>query len=67
MAGSEHEPEAIREAMLESLPRYMVPGAIHRLETLPQNVNGKVDRRALVDLLESGRAAEAAAAPETVA
>lgn len=67
VAGSEQEPEAIREAMLESLPRYMVPGAIHRLETLPQNVNGKVDRRALVALLESGHTAEAAAAPEIVA
>lgn len=67
VAGSAREPAAIREAMLESLPRYMVPGAVHRLEALPQNVNGKVDRRALVALLETGLAAGAAPAPEAAA
>ncbi|KPF66591.1 hypothetical protein IP69_14590 [Bosea sp. AAP35] len=46
--------EDIRVRMLASLPRYMMPAAIHRLETMPQNVNGKIDRRALVALLELG-------------
>lgn len=67
VAGSAQEPDAIREAMLESLPRYMVPGAVHRLEALPQNVNGKVDRRALVALLEAGHPAQVAPASNAAA
>ena len=46
--------EAIDEAALSafmagSLADYMVPGAFMRLETMPHNVNGKIDRKALPD------------------
>ncbi|MCX7339305.1 MAG: AMP-binding protein [Hyphomicrobiales bacterium] len=52
VAGSTRTPEQIREAMAASLPRSMIPRAIHMLDSLPQNVNGKIDRRALIALLE---------------
>ncbi|MFB7917448.1 amino acid adenylation domain-containing protein [Streptomyces sp. NPDC056061] len=39
--------EALREHLRGVLPDYMVPSVIVRLETLPLNTSGKVDRRAL--------------------
>ncbi|HEU0016243.1 MAG TPA: amino acid adenylation domain-containing protein, partial [Longimicrobium sp.] len=39
--------EALRTHLGERLPAYMVPAAYVRLERLPLNPNGKVDRRAL--------------------
>ena len=38
----------LRAWMLEQLPDYMVPHAFIRLEEMPVNANGKVDRRALL-------------------
>ena len=38
---------AIREALADKLPRYMLPDRIHRLKAIPLNHNGKVDRRQL--------------------
>jgi amino acid adenylation domain-containing protein len=38
----------IRRFLLDRLPRFMVPGLLVPLETLPRLPNGKVDRRALV-------------------
>ena len=47
-----------RELLLElgkSLPKYMIPTELRRLEKLPQNANGKIDRKALSALLENGK------------
>jgi acyl-coenzyme A synthetase/AMP-(fatty) acid ligase len=33
----------------DALPRYMVPEAVHILEELPRNPNGKIDRQLLLD------------------
>ncbi len=46
---SARTPQQISDALLTTLPRYMVPAPIHIVDTLPVNINGKVDRRALVD------------------
>jgi len=37
----------LRRALQESLPDYMVPGALLLLEEMPLTANGKIDRRAL--------------------
>ena len=38
-----------------SLPSYMVPSAIHRLESLPRNINGKLNRSELLTMLQEGK------------
>lgn len=45
---------ALREALKQRLPSVMVPRDIFFLATLPLNVNSKVDRKALLEGLESG-------------
>jgi acyl-CoA synthetase (AMP-forming)/AMP-acid ligase II len=45
----------LRAQIKEKLPTYMVPSAIHRLDSLPLNANGKVNRRELETLLMEGR------------
>jgi non-ribosomal peptide synthetase component F len=54
-AGTEADPELLREALAKLLPEYMVPRRIHLLDAIPLNANGKFDRGALVKLLEDGR------------
>jgi surfactin family lipopeptide synthetase A len=38
---------ALRRFLQERLPEYMIPTLVARLETLPQTVNGKLDRKKL--------------------
>ncbi|MBC7574446.1 MAG: amino acid adenylation domain-containing protein, partial [Herminiimonas sp.] len=38
---------ALRSALLQSLPDYMVPSQFVRMDAFPLNANGKVDRKAL--------------------
>ena len=42
-AGTAEEGE-VRRALKERLPKYMLPGQFIRLEALPHNANGKIDR-----------------------
>jgi D-alanine--poly(phosphoribitol) ligase subunit 1 len=54
-AGSE---ESAKNRLLKTLPAYMVPSKIHLVQGLPLNNNGKVDRSALLKMLEHGTVPE---------
>jgi tyrocidine synthetase-3 len=41
---------ALRESLSKSLPEYMIPSYFIQLDKIPQTINGKVDRRALLGL-----------------
>jgi amino acid adenylation domain-containing protein len=45
----------IRTRIKDRLPPYMVPSAVHRVDSLPLNANGKVNRKDLVTLLNEGK------------
>ena len=44
---SDVPPDAVKRFMQEKLPDYMIPSAILKLDDMPMNANGKVDRKAL--------------------
>src|SRR6185503_15573673 len=46
--------EAIRERLARLLPEAMIPTAFVRLDALPRNRNGKLDRKALPAPIEAG-------------
>ncbi len=53
VTGSEIDAAAIRNILMQCLPAYAVPQAIHVLPELPKNANGKIDRHALSKFLQS--------------
>jgi D-alanine--poly(phosphoribitol) ligase subunit 1 len=54
VAASNLQPQQILAGLKQRLPAYSVPSRILALEQMPLNQNGKVDRGALVRLLEGG-------------
>ncbi|MBQ1943655.1 MAG: non-ribosomal peptide synthetase, partial [Ruminococcus sp.] len=58
------EPEDIKEAIAQKLPPYMIPAFFVKLEKLPVNANGKLDRAALL-APEAGSFKSEYIAPET--
>ncbi|RZT39144.1 non-ribosomal peptide synthetase [Cupriavidus agavae] len=46
-AGVAPQPDSLRHWLAQTLPDYMVPGAVIVLERMPVTPNGKLDRRAL--------------------
>lgn len=49
--------QALRRALAEHLPDYMVPGCVATLDKMPLTANGKRDREALVKLAEQALSA----------
>ena len=47
----ELSPAAIRERLGTFIPKYMFPTVFHRMEQLPRNPNGKIDRQKLAELV----------------
>ncbi len=52
VASADTDVAALREVLKQRLPGVMVPREIHCLEAFPINVNGKIDRKALLASLE---------------
>lgn len=50
--GREVTPGALRKALGQQLPSYMLPAHWAALEQLPKNANGKIDRRRLTEAFE---------------
>ena len=44
----EHAAAFMREKLSASLPRYMLPTVFNRMDQMPRNPNGKIDRAKLV-------------------
>ncbi len=45
------EKDTIREALKKALPEYMIPNRVEKLETMPLNLNGKIDRAGLKEMI----------------
>ena len=52
ITGSDIDEDAMREALLSRLPSYMLPRIIIKLDSMPLNSSGKIDRNAIVALLD---------------
>jgi amino acid adenylation domain-containing protein len=52
--GSNLNSEALRSYLRQRVPDYMVPSSILILDAMPKTPNGKIDRRALINLRQSG-------------
>ena len=49
------EPPEITSRLSTMVPDYMLPNRIERLDSMPMNLNGKIDRAALKNFLANGR------------
>ncbi|MFD0000459.1 amino acid adenylation domain-containing protein, partial [Nocardia sp. NPDC127526] len=62
-AGRAMNPAAVRRAMGERLPRFMVPDVVMVLDELPLTVNGKVDKTRLPEPVTTGARYRAPSTP----
>jgi amino acid adenylation domain-containing protein len=62
-ANGELAPATLKERLAALVPRYMLPARWQRLDKLPSNANGKVDRVALAQLFMSEESAPARGQP----
>ena len=49
--GGVKDPEVIRAAVRKKVPPYMMPDQVIRVKNMPQNANGKIDRKKLKELI----------------
>jgi amino acid adenylation domain-containing protein len=56
VTGTEMEPAEIREELKKLLPTEMMPTSIRCLAEMPLTANGKIDRKAIIAMLEAERA-----------
>ena len=54
LEGEVKERDVLRDAVASVLPGYMVPRNFHCMDKLPRNINGKFDRKAMLESLEAG-------------
>ena len=54
ITGTGIDEDAMREALRSRLPPYMLPRRIIKLDSMPLNASGKIDRNAIVALLDQG-------------
>lgn len=54
-ATSDNKERDIFNLAKDRLPKYMQPGIVHRLDALPHNANGKIDRIALKKIYEENK------------
>ena len=54
ITGSDIDEDAMREALRSRLPSYMLPRRIIKLDSMPLNSSGKIDRNTIVALLDQG-------------
>lgn len=52
---SEANDADLRMRIKRQLPDYMVPSAVHSIDSLPLNANGKINRKELTTLLDEGK------------
>ncbi|MED4804369.1 non-ribosomal peptide synthetase [Bacillus atrophaeus] len=57
--------ESVRAALASSMPAYMIPAFLLKLDALPLSPNGKLDRRALPQPVHEGQTQRSFQAPET--
>ncbi len=50
-ANADIEFSKIRQSLMKSLPKYMLPTVFHRMDSLPRNPSGKIDRNKLASAL----------------
>jgi amino acid adenylation domain-containing protein len=49
---TELTPATIRERLSTFVPKYMLPTVFHRMEAMPRNPNGKIDRQQLASMVK---------------
>jgi len=58
-------PASLRRHLTERLPHYMVPSSFVLMERIPLTANGKIDRQALLSVIEPSAAGRRFEAPRT--
>jgi amino acid adenylation domain-containing protein len=56
ITASDIDEDTLHEGLRSRLPSYMLPSRIIKLETMPLNSSGKIDRNAILALLDQGAA-----------